>query len=345
MAWAESKIIEDGVKPQSMAGYERAWRLHGAQQFSELRIGELTTSRADAHLKTLAAGPSTQLRTVLAGMLSMAVRFDVVRYSPIQEARAVAKEKKQALSLTDSELEQGARGSADLLRAESGSRKAGGGRGAAEGVDAPRVRRAARCDLRSARRGVGHSLARGRPARRSENRDSVGDASGSRRHSGEAAAPAELTQARRSPAHGALAGVRRGGSDRIVRHHWQRERSGSRERERWLGIASSISKQFRRALEPYPDLRWVTPHSFRRSVATVVARWTRHRGGAGPTVARAAVDDREALRAAADDGPRRPGGAGRVGRSGGVMTEITGKIRDWAAETAQSVAFTQFRGQ
>lgn len=33
---------------------------------------------------------------------------------------------------------------------------------------------------------------------------------------------------------------------------------------------SSISKQFRAALKPFPHLRWVTPHSFRRSVATVV---------------------------------------------------------------------------
>lgn len=38
----------------------------------------------------------------------------------------------------------------------------------------------------------------------------------------------------------------------------------------WVSL-SSISKQFRAALRPHPDLRWVTPHSFRRSVGTVIA--------------------------------------------------------------------------
>lgn len=35
---------------------------------------------------------------------------------------------------------------------------------------------------------------------------------------------------------------------------------------------SNIRSSLREALEPHPDLRWVTPHSFRRSVGTVVAK-------------------------------------------------------------------------
>lgn len=34
---------------------------------------------------------------------------------------------------------------------------------------------------------------------------------------------------------------------------------------------SNIRFSLREALEPHEDLRWVTPHSFRRSVGTVVA--------------------------------------------------------------------------
>lgn len=33
---------------------------------------------------------------------------------------------------------------------------------------------------------------------------------------------------------------------------------------------SNIRSSLREALEPYPELKWVTPHSFRRSVGTVV---------------------------------------------------------------------------
>lgn len=34
---------------------------------------------------------------------------------------------------------------------------------------------------------------------------------------------------------------------------------------------SNIRSSLREALEPYPDVKWVTPHSFLRSVGTVVA--------------------------------------------------------------------------
>lgn len=270
MVWAESKVIEDGVKPQSMAGYERAWRLHGAEQFGELRIGELTTSRADAHLKTLAAGPSTQLRTVLAGMFSMAVRFDVVRHSPIQEARAVPREKKQARSLTDSELEQ----VREALRNYCAPSQARGKRAAGSGRPRGPMLRAFVELLAATGDRPGEVLAilwtevdlLGNPK--------TATVSGTLLDHG--AIPGKPLHRQNSRKHDApphtvllpefgvevlteLFGIT-GSEDGPVLV----SESGG-----WVSL-SSISKQFRKALEPYPDLRWVTPHSFRRSVATVV---------------------------------------------------------------------------
>lgn len=48
--------------------------------------------------------------------------------------------------------------------------------------------------------------------------------------------------------------------------------SGTVLKNRASGLVSlsNIRSSLREALEPYPDLKWVTPHSFRRSVGTVV---------------------------------------------------------------------------
>lgn len=43
-----------------------------------------------------------------------------------------------------------------------------------------------------------------------------------------------------------------------------------KNRDGGLVSLSNIRSSLREALEPYPDLKWVTPHSFRRSVGTVV---------------------------------------------------------------------------
>lgn len=76
--WINGKVTEDDLKPQTEARYRMDWRNHGAEPLGSLRIAELTTSRADAHLKSLPPGPSTALRTVLKGMYGLAARFDVV---------------------------------------------------------------------------------------------------------------------------------------------------------------------------------------------------------------------------------------------------------------------------
>ena len=269
--WAEAKVVEDGVKPQSMAGYERAWRLHGAEQFGELRIGELTTSRADAHLKTLPAGPSTQLRTVLAGMFSMAARFDVVKHSPITEARATTAEKKAARSLTTAELDQ-VREAVRVYCAPSparGKRAAGAGR-----QKGPMLRAFVELLAATGDR-PGEVLAIQWPEV-----DLLGDPSTVTvlgtllDHSAIPGKSLHRQDSRKkdAPPHTVL--LPKFGVE-VLTELFGRTGSSidgpvlTSESGGWLSL-SNISKQFRAALKPYPDVQWVTPHSFRRSVATVV---------------------------------------------------------------------------
>lgn len=268
--WLAAKITEDGLKPQTEAQYQRAWRLHGSAQLGELRIAELTTSRADAHLKALPAGPSTQLRTVLAGMFSLAARFDVIRHSPIAEARATAAEKKAARSLTSAELDQ-VREAVRVYCEPStarGKRPAGAGR-----QKGPMLR--AFVELLAAT-GVrpGEVLAIQWPEV-----DLLGD-------------PPTVTVSGTLLDHGAIPGKplhrqesrkKNAPSHTVILPTFSVEvltelfgRTGSVDGPvlasssgGWVSL-SNISKQFRAALKPHPDLAWVTPHSFRRSVATVV---------------------------------------------------------------------------
>ncbi|TXH18681.1 MAG: site-specific integrase [Mycobacterium sp.] len=105
-AWITAKVVEDGLKPQTAQGYRDAWRLHGEQQLGELRIAELTTSRANAHLQALPASAGKQTRIVLVGMYGLAARHDVVKVSPIDKTKLTKTVKKDVRALTGMELEQ-----------------------------------------------------------------------------------------------------------------------------------------------------------------------------------------------------------------------------------------------
>ena len=88
--WLESKVCEDGVRPQTAEQYRAIWNTHGAGHLGALRVTELPTSRANAHLQRM--GPTRQavrLRMIMAGMFSLTVRFDVLAVNPIREAKTV----------------------------------------------------------------------------------------------------------------------------------------------------------------------------------------------------------------------------------------------------------------
>ncbi|OMC02100.1 tyrosine-type recombinase/integrase [Mycolicibacterium fortuitum] len=105
--WIEAKAAADGVSAQTVSQYRDVWKVHGAGQLGELRVTELPTSRAHAHLQSM--GPTTQakrLRMILSGMFSMAARFDVLTVNPILEAKPAATARKPARAATAAEFDQ-----------------------------------------------------------------------------------------------------------------------------------------------------------------------------------------------------------------------------------------------
>lgn len=264
-AWIAAKVTEDGLKDQSVGQYRQAWRVHGGPQFGELRIRELQTSRADAHLKSIPVGQATTLRVVLSGMFSMAVRFDVIATNPIREAKTATSEKKPARALTAMELEE-VRQAVKVYCAPDPGRNGPKQRApmlpayiellAATG-DRPGEVLAIRwseVDLLSDPATVtvsgtliDHSFISGKPLHRQDARK--GDA----------------------PPHTVMLpkfGVK------VLKGLWDitgsidgpvlTNRGGD-----WVS-ASNIATALREALAPYPHLKWVTPKSFRKTVATVV---------------------------------------------------------------------------
>lgn len=264
-AWIAAKVTEDGLKDQSVGQYRQAWRIHGANQLGALRIRELQTSRADAHLKSLPVGQATTLRVVLSGMFSMAVRFDVIATNPIREAKTATSEKKVVRSLTAMELEEvrqavkaycspdpgrlGPKQRAPMLPAYIELLAATGDRpGEVLAITWPEV------DLVSDPATVtvsgtliDHSFISGKPLHRQDARK--GDA------------PPHTVML---PKFGVRVLMELWGVTGSVDGPVLTNREGG-----WVS-ASNIATSLREALAPHPHLKWVTPKSFRKTVATVV---------------------------------------------------------------------------
>lgn len=107
--WIAAKVAEDGIKPQTAAQYRQVWSKHGADKLGALRISELPTSRANAHIQAVAAASPSQagyLRIILRAMFATAVRFDVLAVNPIVETRTAKLRRKPARAMTPLEFDQ-----------------------------------------------------------------------------------------------------------------------------------------------------------------------------------------------------------------------------------------------
>lgn len=105
--WIEAKSVVDGVSQQTVSQYRAVWELHGADQLGALRISELPTSHANARLQAMGATTQAKrLRMILSGMYSLAVRYDVLTVNPIREARTVKTTRKATRAATPAEFER-----------------------------------------------------------------------------------------------------------------------------------------------------------------------------------------------------------------------------------------------
>lgn len=105
--WIEAKAAGDGVLQQTVDQYRAVWKTHGATQLGSLRVTELRTQSAHNYLQGMGATTQAKrLRTVLSGMFSMAVRFDVLPVNPIREAKPVKTTRKPTRAATAAEFQQ-----------------------------------------------------------------------------------------------------------------------------------------------------------------------------------------------------------------------------------------------
>ena len=54
--WIVAKAVEDGIKEQTVGQYRQVWIKHGVDQLGALRVTDLPTSRANAHIQAVADG-------------------------------------------------------------------------------------------------------------------------------------------------------------------------------------------------------------------------------------------------------------------------------------------------
>ncbi len=260
-AWLPAKIAEDRIGERTATLYRDVWKLHGDRQLGALRIAELSTSRADAHLKSLPQSAATYMRIILSGMYSLAVRFDAIAHNPIRETRTAKVERKPARALTAMEFEQ-VRRAVEAFCARKGP---GPRRGrmlpafvellAATGARPGEVLaiRWEDVDLLGTPPTVtvtGTVIDAGRVAGKGLHRQDV-------RKGG---APAHTVSL---PAFGVQV---------LMELYAVTGPAGPvlKNRDGGLMALTNIRSALREALADHEDLRWVTPHSFRRTVATVV---------------------------------------------------------------------------
>ncbi|OBG72056.1 MULTISPECIES: tyrosine-type recombinase/integrase [unclassified Mycobacterium] len=258
--WIEAKAVVDGVSQQTVNQYRAVWDSHGAEQLGALRTGELSTSRANARLQSMGATTQAKrLRMILSGMYGLAVRYDVLAVNPIREARTVKTTRKAAKAATAAEFERvRAAVRAYVQREGSGPQR---GRLLPAFVELLAATGARPNEVLAMRWSdvdllgnpptaiitgtlIDHGRIAGKPLHRQDNRK--GDA-----------APHTVVLPRFGVE--ALASlVSESGMDGPVFAN----RDGD-----WMSLAN-MRRSLRAALPA--DLSWVTPHSFRRTVATVV---------------------------------------------------------------------------
>jgi integrase len=258
--WITAKESVDNVRPQTVDTYRMVWRNHGADRLGALRISELSTSRAHNYLQSIRSrSQANRLRMILVDMFTMAARFDVISVNPMREVRTSGTVRKPARALTVAELRR--------VRAAVSNYAHRPGRGPRRGRLLPafvEVLYATGCrpnEVLALRWSdvdllgdpptvtvVGTLIDYGRVAGKALHRQDArkGDA------------PAHTVVLPRFGVEALAALIGESGIDGPVFAN----RGGG-----WISL-TNMRRSLRSALPA--DLQWVTPHSFRRTVATVV---------------------------------------------------------------------------
>lgn len=93
--WITGKVKRGELKPQTVRQYRQVWSKYGEIQLGSLRVRELPTSRAEAHIQAVfevAPSQAGYLRIILRSMYATAVRYDVLAVNPITETQTAKSE-------------------------------------------------------------------------------------------------------------------------------------------------------------------------------------------------------------------------------------------------------------
>ncbi|MDN4520721.1 tyrosine-type recombinase/integrase [Mycolicibacterium austroafricanum] len=262
--WIEAKVKRGEIKPQTENQYRRVWAKHGEKQLGALRILELDTPRADTHIQAVAAATPAQaayLRLVLREMYALAVRFGVLAINPIAGTETAKRNRKPVRAVSAEEFAA----VRSAVAAYTGSRDGKGG---------PRPGRLLPAFVEvlaatGARPGEILAL-------RWSDVDLLADPptvtiSGTLLDHG-AAGPLHRQEARKHDAPAHTVTLPRFGVEALTELIGESGMEGPVFATRdggWVSLAN-LRRCLREALPE--ELSWVTPHSFRRTVGTVVRR-------------------------------------------------------------------------
>ncbi|MBF4762796.1 site-specific integrase [Nocardioides islandensis] len=108
--WLADLDLEDALAPSTRALYERNMRQLVVPAFEHYALREISVRKVDQFIKTLAKTKSysmaKQARTVLSLAFALAVRYDAIRENPVRDTARLRKPTAQAMSLTVEQVEQ-----------------------------------------------------------------------------------------------------------------------------------------------------------------------------------------------------------------------------------------------
>ena len=107
--WLADLDLEHALAPSTRALYERNVRQLVMPAFEHYTLREITVRKVDQYLKSLAANKSysyaKQARTVLSLALGLAVRYDAIPKNPVRDTARLRKPPTTAMALTTTQVE------------------------------------------------------------------------------------------------------------------------------------------------------------------------------------------------------------------------------------------------
>jgi integrase len=107
--WLQDLDLEGKVAPSTRALYQRNMLQLVMPAFEHLALREITTGRVDRFLKALAAAKShstaKQAKTVLSLAFGLAVRYDALAKNPVRDTAKLRKPPSQTMALTKEQVE------------------------------------------------------------------------------------------------------------------------------------------------------------------------------------------------------------------------------------------------